>query len=132
MLQELTIIGNLGSDPELRYMQDGTPVCSFSIATNRKWKNQDGTQAQETVWFRASAWNRLAEVCNQYLVKGKQVYIKARLTPDRQTGSPKIWIGQDGKAHSSYEVLVQEIKFLDNNHSKPTDDDMPSFNQGEK
>ncbi len=112
MYQKITIIGNLGGDPEMRYMPDGTPVTSFSVATNRRWKNSDGSQGEETVWFRVSAWRRLAETTNQYLSKGRQVFVEGRLTPDRATGGPRIWTANDGTPRASYEITALEVKFL--------------------
>lgn len=112
MYHKVTIIGNLGSDPEMRYMPDGTPVTSFSVATNRRWKNSDGSPGEETVWFRVSAWRRLAEVTNQYLSKGRQVFIEGRLTPDRATGGPRVWTANDGTPRASYEITALEVKFL--------------------
>ncbi len=112
MYHKVTIIGNLGGDPEMRYMQDGTPVTSFSVATNRKWKNSDGSPGEETVWFRVSAWRRLGEICNQYLSKGRQVYVEGRLTPDKATGGPRVWTANDGTPRASYEITALEVKFL--------------------
>lgn len=112
MLQKVTIIGNLGSDPELKYLPDGTPVANFSVATNRKWKNTDGSIGEETVWFRVAAWRRLAEVCNEYLSKGRQVYIEGRLTPDKATGGPRVFQRNDGAYGASFEITATEVKFL--------------------
>ena len=112
MYQKVTITGNLGGDPEMRYMQDGTPVTSFSVATNRNWTNSDGSQGEETVWFRVSAWRRLGEICNQYLSKGRQVYVEGRLTPDKGTGGPRVWTANDGTPRASFELTAQEVKFL--------------------
>ena len=110
--QKLIIVGNLGKDPEMRYMPDGTPVTTLSIATNRKWNNADGSKAEETTWFRVTAWRKTAEIAAQYLTKGQQVMIEGRLTPDRTTGGPKIWTRQDGTAGASYEVTADRIVFL--------------------
>ena len=112
MYQKLVIVGNLGRDPEMRYTPDGTPVTTFSVATNRKWTGRDGSPGEETVWFRVTAWRRLAETCNQYLQKGRQVLIEGRLNPDKATGGPRIWTGNDGSSRSSYEVTAQTVKFL--------------------
>jgi single-strand DNA-binding protein len=112
MYQKLTIVGNLGRDPEMRYTSDGTPVTNFSVATNRRWTNQDGSQGEETIWFRVSAWRRLAEVCNEYLEKGRQVLVEGRLQPDRETGGPRIWTDRDGQPRASYEVTALTVKFL--------------------
>lgn len=108
----MVIIGNLGTDPELKYLSNGDAVTSFSVATNRKWKNGDGSPGEETVWFRCTAWRKLAEVCNQYLKKGKQVYIEGRLTPEKTTGGPRVWKNDAGEARASYELQIIELKFL--------------------
>jgi single-strand DNA-binding protein len=112
MYQKLIIVGNLGRDPEMRYTSDGTPVTNFSVATNRRWTNADGSPGEETIWFRVSAWRRLAEVCNQYLQKGRQVLIEGQLKPDPATGGPRMWTGNDGVARASYEVTALAVKFL--------------------
>ena len=83
MYQKLIIVGNLGRDPEMRYTPDGTPVTNFSVATNRRWTDASGQQQERTVWFRVSAWRRLAETCNQYLSKGRQVMVALGQLLDR-------------------------------------------------
>jgi single-strand DNA-binding protein len=98
----------------MRYTPDGTPVTTLSVATNRKWNNPDGSQGEETIWFRVSAWRRLAETCNQYLSKGQMVLVEGIITPDRATGGPRIWTRQDGTAGASYEVRAFTVKFLGN------------------
>ena len=112
MLHEIKIIGNLGRDPEIRYLADGTPVTNFSVATNRRWTNQDGSPGEETVWFRVAAWRRLAEVCNQYLSKGRQVYVEGRLRPDSETGGPRVFQRSDGSYGAAFEVTASTVKFL--------------------
>ena len=112
MYQKIIIAGNLGRDPELRYTQDGTPVVNFSVATNRRWSNQDGSSGEETIWFRVSAWRRLAETCNQYLQKGRQVLVEGRLNVDSATGGPRVWTGQDGNPRASFEITANTVKFL--------------------
>jgi len=112
MYQKVIIVGNLGRDPEMRYTPQGTPVTTLSVATNRKWTNADGTPGEETVWFRVSAWRRMAEVCNQYLSKGQQVLIEGQLKPDPATGGPRVWTRQDGTTGASYEVTALTVKFL--------------------
>ncbi|MBN1977207.1 MAG: single-stranded DNA-binding protein [Anaerolineae bacterium] len=111
MYQKITIVGNLGRDPEMRYTDDGTPVCDFSVATNRRWHRPDGSQGEETVWFRVTAWRRMAEACNQYLQKGRQVLVEGQLKPD-EGGGPRVWTGNDGVARASYEVTALVVKFL--------------------
>jgi single-strand DNA-binding protein len=111
MYHKIIIVGNLGRDPEMRYTPDGTPVTNFSVATNRRWTGSDGQQQEETVWFRVTAWRRMAEVCNQYLQKGRQVLIEGQLKPD-ENGGPRVWTGNDGVARASYEVTALTVKFL--------------------
>ena len=98
MHQQITIIGNLGGDPELQYTPNGKAVCNFSIAANRTYTKND-EQVKETTWFRVSVWGKQGENCNEYLRKGSLVYVTGRLKPDPDTGGPRVW---DGKA--SYEV----------------------------
>ena len=113
MYQKITIIGNLGNDPEMKYMPDGTAVTSFSVATNRRWTDSRSGQPQdETTWFRVSVWRKQAETANQYLSKGKKVLVEGRLKPDAQTGGPRLWTRQDGTVAASYEITADNIVFL--------------------
>ena len=120
MYAKLTLVGNLGQDPELRFIDDGTPVCNFSVACNRKWTNKDGSKGEQTTWFRCSAWRGLAETVNQYLSKGRQVFIEGRLNPD-ENGSPRVFNRNDGTAGSSYEVTVDRCIFLGSRGSNGSD-----------
>lgn len=106
MYQKVTLIGRLGRDPEMRYTPDGTPVTSFSVATDRRWTDANGQQQQRTVWFRVTAWRRLAETCNQYLSKGSQVFIEGELA------EPKPYQGRDGEWRASLDVTAYTVKFL--------------------
>lgn len=119
MFHKVTIIGNLGRDPELKYTPSGEPVVSFSVATSRKWTNQDGSQGEETIWFRCTAWRKTAETINQYLSKGRQVYIEGRLQPDKATGGPRVWSDKDGNSRASFEVTVDTVKFLGSPGARP-------------
>lgn len=112
MYHKVIVVGNLGRDPEMRYTPSGTPVTNFSVATNRRWTNADGSPGEETVWFRVTAWRRLAETCNQYLQKGRQVFIEGQLKPDPATGGPRMWTGNDGVARASYELTALTVQFL--------------------
>ncbi len=112
MYQKVTIVGNLGNDPEMRYTPSGVPVTHFSVATNRRWTSPEGDSREETVWFRVSAWRKLAETCNQYLSKGRQVLVEGRLTVDPESGGPRAWIGSDGVARASYEINALTVQFL--------------------
>ena len=112
MYHTITLVGRLGKDPEMRYSPDGKPVTNFSVAVNRKWTNADGTPGEETLWFRVTAWGKLAEVASEYLSKGRQVLVEGRLRPDPETGGPRIWTRQDGTAAASFEITARTIKFL--------------------
>ena len=112
MYHKVIVVDNLGRDPEMRYTPDGTPVTNFSVATTRKWNNQDGTQGEETVWFRVTAWRQLAETCNQYLSKGRQVLVEGRINPDRETGGPRVYTRNDGTSGASYELRALTVRFL--------------------
>ena len=121
MYHKVTIVGYLGRDPEMRYTGDGTPVTNFSVATSRKYSRSDGSQVDETVWFRVSAWRRLAEVCNQYLPKGRLVLVEGRLQTDDR-GNPRTFTRSDGTVGASFEVTAQEIKFLGGRGEGPPSD----------
>jgi len=112
MYQTIIIAGNLGRDPEMRYTADGTPVTNFSVATNRRWTGQDGTQRERTTWFRVTAWRRLAETCNEYLQKGRAVIVEGELNPDPATGGPRIWTGNDGVPRASFEITARTVRFM--------------------
>ncbi|HLJ67332.1 MAG TPA: single-stranded DNA-binding protein [Chloroflexota bacterium] len=92
-LNKVMIIGNLGRDPEMRYLPSGKPVTSFSVAVSRRWAGQDGEQREETEWFNVECWDKLAETANQYLAKGRQVYVEGRLRTrswdDQQSGQKR-------------------------------------------
>jgi single-strand DNA-binding protein len=112
MFQTIILAGNLGRDPEMRYTPTGQAVTSFSVATNRQYTNNNGETVKETIWFRISAWGKLAETCNQYLKKGSKVLVEGRLTADASTGGPRVWTGQDGQPRASFEVSAQTVRFL--------------------
>lgn len=110
--QETIIIGNIGADPELRYTPGGQAVTNFSIATNRSYTKSDGEKVKETIWFRVSAWGKLAETANQYLSQGSQVAVKGRLKADPKTGGPRLYVGNDGITRATFEIDAKEIIFL--------------------
>ena len=105
-LNKVMLIGNVGKDPEMRFTPSGSPVTSFSVATNRTYNTPEGEKKKETEWFSVVAWSKLAELCNQYLTKGKLVYVEGRL----QT---RTWDGTDGQKHSRTEVVASQVLFLD-------------------
>ncbi len=112
MYQRITVVGNLGRDPELRYLPNGTPVTNLSVATSNSYTNQQGEQVKETTWFRVSVFGKQAEACSQYLSKGRQVLVEGRLRPDPQTGNPKVFTKQDGSVGSSYEITATTVRFI--------------------
>lgn len=121
MYQKVEIIGNLGTDPDLRYTPQGEAVCSFSVATNRKWTGQDGQKQEQVTWFRISAWEKTGEACNQYLSKGRQVFIEGQLQPDKATGGPRVWTDNDGNARASFEIRAFTVKFLGGSQDQGND-----------
>ena len=111
--QKVIVVGNLGRDPEMRYLPNGQPVTNFNLATNRSYTNSNGEKVKETTWFRISAWGRQAETCNQYLKVGSKVLIEGRLNPDSETGGPRVYQRQDGTHGSSYELTADRVVFMD-------------------
>ena len=113
MYQKIVVVGNLGRDPEMRYMPDGTAVTNFSVATSRRWTSgQTGEPVEETLWFRVSVWGRQAETANQYLSKGRKVLVEGQLTGDANTGGPKLFQRNDGSVGSSFEIRANVVKFI--------------------
>ena len=105
-LNRMMVIGNLGTDPEMRYTPNGNPVTSFRLAATRSYTNSSGERQQETEWFTVVAWNQLAEQCNQYLTKGRRVYVDGRLRS-------RSWEGQDGQTRFVNEINAGTVLFLD-------------------
>jgi single-strand DNA-binding protein len=106
MFQQVILLGNLGSDPEMRYTPSGVPVTSFSLAVNRRWTSQDGQQQEKTLWFRVSAWRRDAEIASQYLSKGRQVLIVGELE------EPRTYQDRDGNTRVSLDVTARNIRLV--------------------
>jgi single-strand DNA-binding protein len=105
-LNKVMLIGNAGTDPEMRFTPQGKAVTSFRMATSRIFTTAQGERRQETEWFTVEAWDRLAEQCNQFLVKGRRVYVEGRLRTDS-------WEGQDGQRRSRLKVTAERVLFLD-------------------
>ena len=113
-MNKIIIIGNLGRDPEMRYSASGTPMTSFSIASNRRYTTAAGEQREETEWFNCTAFGRLADTCNQYLTRGQQVYVEGRLRSrqyDRRDGTPGF----------SLDVTLTEMQMLGRRDGQPDD-----------
>ncbi len=102
---KITIVGYLGRDPELRYTPQGTALCKMSIATTERRKNVTGEMEEHTTWFRVTVWGRQAELANEYLAKGRQVYIEGRLRIEEYTD-------REGQKRFSAEVTAADIQFL--------------------
>jgi single-strand DNA-binding protein len=116
MFHKIIFVGNLGRDPEMRFMPDGQAVTNLNVACNRRWNNQaTGEQQEETTWYRVSVWGKQAEACNEFLAKGRQVLVEGRLRPDPATGGPRLWTRQDGSVGASFEVVASSIQFLGSN-----------------
>ena len=111
-LNKVMIIGNLGSEPEMRFTPSGNPVTSFRVATNRVYNTPEGERKEETEWFTVITWGRLAEQCNQFLGKGRLVYAEGRLRT-------RTWEGQDGQKHYRTEVIANRVTFLDRQAAAP-------------
>ena len=105
-VNKVILIGRLGKDPELKYTPNGTPVAKFSLATDEVFKDQSGEQQKHTEWHNIVAWKRLAEICGEYLTKGKQVYIEGSIRShqweDKQTGTKR----------TGYEIVAQKMTML--------------------
>ena len=112
MYQSITIVGNLGKDPEMRYTPSGTPVTSMNVATNRKYTGADGALVKETTWFRVSVFGKQAEACAEYLKKGSTVLVEGRLQSDLKTGGPKTFTRQDGTLGTSFEIVANTVRFM--------------------
>ncbi|MBI4164760.1 MAG: single-stranded DNA-binding protein [Acidobacteria bacterium] len=104
-VNKVILIGRLGKDPELKYTPNGTPVAKFSLATDEVFKDQSGEQQRRTEWHNIVAWKRLAEICGEYLTKGKQVYIEGSIR-SRQ------WEDQSGNKRTGYDIVAREMKML--------------------
>lgn len=117
MYQQITLIGNLGNDAELRFTPSGVPVSSFNLAVNRSWTGQDGQRQDKTTWFRVSVWNKTAEALTEYLTKGKQVLVVGEVEEVR------VYTDRDGKPRASLEVKAQSIRLIGGRgqHGDPTD-----------
>ncbi len=104
-LNKVQIIGNLGSDPEMRFTANGSALARFSVACNRSWTTPDGERREDTEWVRVVCWERLAELAGQYLSKGRQVYVEGRLKTNQ-------WEDREGNNRYTTEVIARDIIFL--------------------
>jgi len=105
-LNKVMIIGNVGTDPEMRFTPSGNPVTSFRVATSRVYTTSEGERRQETEWFTVVAWKKQAESCNQFLTKGQRVYVEGSLRT-------RSWEGRDGQRRVTAEVIASRVLFLE-------------------
>ena len=125
-LNSILLEGNLVADPELRYTPKGAAVCSFRVASNRFYKQEDELQ-KEVSYFDITAWNRQAEVCNEYLTKGRGVRVVGRLKQDR-------WEDQEGKTRSKVHIVAEHVEFkpkLQNQGTEATEEQAEATDPGE-
>ncbi len=126
-LNKVMLTGHLGADPEMRYTTQGSAVTTFRVASGRSWKSADGTQHDDTEWFRIVAWEKLGEICNQYLTKGTRVYIEGRLQTRK-------WQDKDGQDRYTTEVIASDMIILSSRQDRqssteyepPVDDELPA------
>ena len=119
-MHKIIVIGNLGRDPEMRYTPSGDGVTSFSVASTRRYRTAGGEQREETMWFNINAWGRQAEICNQYLTRGRQVYVEGTLTT-------RIYTGNDGQPRVSNDVRLTEMQMLGSPRDSGMDDDRSPY-----
>jgi single-strand DNA-binding protein len=117
MYQQITLVGNLGNDPEMRYTPSGVPVVSFRMAVNKSWTGDDGQRQDKTTWFRVTAWRKLAETVSQYLTKGAKVMVVGEIEEARP------YTDRDGNLRASLEVTAQVVRFLNTRGDAPTGGD---------
>lgn len=104
-VNKVLLIGRLGGDPEVRYTTNGGAVANFNLATNENWTDKNGQKQERTEWHRVVVWGKMAELCGQYLSKGRQAYVEGRL----QT---REWNDKDGNKRYTTEIVAQNIQFL--------------------
>ncbi len=121
-LNRVQLIGNLTRDPELRYTPSGKPVCTFGLATNRSWNTDSGEKHEETEFHKIVAWNKLGELCSQFLVKGRKVYVEGRLQTRK-------WKTQEGQDRETTEIVIDDMILLDS--KKPEQQPAPVVNEQE-
>jgi single-strand DNA-binding protein len=117
-VNKVILVGNLGRDPELRYIQSGQAVANFSVATNEKWKDKDGNNQERTEWHRVIVWGKSAENCAQYLQKGRPVYVEGKL----QT---RDWEDREGNKRTTTEIVAQVVQFLGGRGGAGSDSEGP-------
>ncbi len=123
-VNKVILVGNLGRDPEVRTTPSGQSVCNFSLATTERYTDRAGQQQEQTEWHNVLVWGKQADLCGQYLKRGRQVYVEGRITTrdyEARDGS--------GKRYRT-EVVAQRVQFLGGRPSASSDDSVPDFNSG--
>lgn len=126
MYQEITILGYMGGDPELRYLPNGNPVANFNVATNEWSKDQDGNYSENTTWWRVTAYEKLAERVTEKCHKGSLLFIKGKLKSDTG-GNPRVWETKSGEHRANFEVTANYMRFLDGKDASQDDDEGMPF-----
>jgi single-strand DNA-binding protein len=122
MVNKVILVGRLGKDPEMRYTPQGTAVTTLSVATEHRWRDGGGKEQKETEWHTVVAWDKLAEACNQYLAKGRLVYIEGRLRT-------REWDDDDKGKQRRTEVAAEVVRFLEHKRGQskgPVEEELPS------
>ena len=121
MINTVTIVGNLGQDPEIRYTASGVPVASFTVAVNEVYKGKDGQKVKKVHWFRVSAFQRLAEVIGEYCAKGSKVGVRGQL-------QQRTWQDSEGLNHNLVEIRARELELLSGKNGTPAtpEEDVPA------
>jgi len=114
-LNKVMLTGYLGADPEMRYTAQGSAVTTFRVASSRRWRSADGVDHDDTEWFRVVAWEKLGEICNQYLTKGTRVYVEGRLQTRK-------WQDKDGQDRYTTEVIANDMIMLSSKQDRPVGD----------
>ncbi len=104
-INKVLLLGRLGQDPELKYTPSGKAVCSFSLATSDSWKDKSGQKQEKTEWHRVVVWGKLAELCNQYLAKGRQAFVEGKL-------STRQWEDKQGNKRYTTEINASSVQFI--------------------
>lgn len=118
-VNKVILLGRLGQDPELKFTPTGSAVCNFSVATSENWTDKAGQKQEKTEWHRVVVWGKLAELCNQYLAKGRQVFLEGKL----QTRS---WDDKDGNKKYTTEINATTIQFIGSNANANSENAGPS------
>jgi single-strand DNA-binding protein len=112
MFQQITLVGNLGSEVEMRFTPSGVPVANFSLAVNKNWANAQGERQTKTTWFRITVWRKQAELAAQFLKKGRRVLVVGEVE------EASVWTDREGTPRASLDVTAQFVKFMDSSHDE--------------